>query len=141
MRVESFEMQEFLVKFDKHRHGNESSRRRASIRLVGLENFEREVLKEKMPVLVLCMHQDSDFYGQIEIIERITSESYCHRLKVCLLKEESVGVFREKYGVGGTPTFIVFRGGREISRLLGQAESAILQEFLSQTLSSNQGGE
>ena len=137
MRTESFEMQEFLVKSNKHRQGNESSGRRANIRSIGLEDFEREVLKEKMPVLVLCMHQDSDFHGQIEIIERTTAESYCDRLKVCLLEEESVGVFREKYSVGGTPTFIVFRDGREISRLLGQAESAILQEFLSQTLASN----
>lgn len=129
------------MKFDKHPYSNESSRRKGSIHSIGLEDFEREVLKETMPVLVLCMHRDSDFHGQIEVIERITARTYGDRLKVCLLEEESVGVFREKYGVGGTPTFLIFTGGREMSRLLGQAESGILKEFLSQTFACDKGGE
>jgi len=140
-RVKSFERQEFLVKSDRHRYGNESSRRRASIRSIGLEDFEREVLKEKMPVLVLCMHQDPDLHGQIELVEHITAKTYGDRVKMCLLEEESVEVFRETYGVSGTPTFLIFTGGREMSRLLGQADPEILKEFLSQTLAGDKGGE
>lgn len=140
-RVKSFGRQEFLVKSDRHRYGKESSRRKTSIRSIGLEDFEKEVLKETMPVLVLCMHRDSDFQRQIEVIERITAKTYGDRLKVCLLEEESVGVFRKRYGVGGTPTFLIFTGGREMSRLLGQAEPEILKEFLSQTLACDKGGE
>ena len=139
--MKSFERQEFLVRSDKHLYCKESSRRKTSIRSIGLEDFEKEVLKETMPVLVLCMHRDPDFHGQIELIEYITAKTYGDRLKVCLLEKESAEVFRETYGVGGTPTFLIFTGGREMSRLLGQAEPEILKEFLSQTLACDKGGE
>ncbi|MBW1782966.1 MAG: thioredoxin family protein [Deltaproteobacteria bacterium] len=129
------------MRSDGHPYTNQSSDRKASIRSVGLEDFDREVLKEKMPVLVLCMHRDPDFSGQLEVIHRVVTKTCGDRLKVCLLKEDSVGVFRETYGVGGTPTFLLFRGGREMSRLLGQAEPGVLKEFLSRTLSSDIGGE
>ncbi|GAF80641.1 unnamed protein product, partial [marine sediment metagenome] len=128
------------MRSDKHRYRKESSGRKASIRSIGLEDFEKEVLKERIPVLVLCMHRDPDFHGQIEVIERVTAKTYGDRLKVCLLEEESVGVFMEKYGVGGTPTFLIFTGGREMSRLLGQAEPGILKEFLFRTLACDEGG-
>lgn len=129
------------MKSDRRCFGHESSGRKVSVRLIGLEDFEEEVIKERMAVLVLCMHRDIDFDGQIEVIERITAKTCGRSLKVCLLEEESMGVFRESYGVGGTPTFLLFRGGREMGRLLGQAEAGTLEEFLSRTLVCNTEGE
>ncbi len=126
---------------DRCRYGHKESGRKTSVRLIGLEDFEKEVIKERMPVLVLCMHRDPDFLGQIKVIERITAKMYGKDLKVCLLEEESVAVFREKYRVGGTPTFLLFRGGKEMSRLLGQAEPGIFEDFLSRMRTGNTGSE
>jgi len=139
--LKSFEPQELLVKSDRHRYGDESSEKKASIRSVGLEDFEKEVLKERMPVFILCMHRDPDFLGQIEVIERIAAKTCGDRLKLRLLEEESVEVFRKNYGVGGTPTFLIFSGGREMNRLLGQVDPRTLEEFLSRTLVCDKGGE
>ena len=122
------------MKFGKPHNNNDSLSRKRDIYLIGLEDFENEVLKEKIPVLVLCMHQDPEFYSQIEIVDRIKDEIYGGGLKICLLEEESLGVFKTKYNVGGTPTFLVFSNGKEIARMLGQIEPAILKEFLFETL-------
>ena len=122
------------MKFGKSHNNKDSLSRKEYIYLIGLEDFENEVLKEKIPVLVLCMHQDPEFHTQVEIVERIKDEIYGDGLKICLLEEESVGVFKAKYNVGGTPTFLVFSNGKEIARILGQTEPAILKEFLFQTL-------
>lgn len=122
------------MKFGKPDGNKDYLSRKEYIYLIGLEDFEHEVLKEKIPVLVLCMHQDPEFRTQVEIVERIKDEIYGDELKICLLEEESVGVFKTKYNVSGTPTFLVFSNGKEIARMLGQTEPAILKEFLFQTL-------
>lgn len=101
---------------------------------MGLDDFEKEVLQERKPVLILCMHRDPDFPGQIEVVERITAEVFGNRLKLLLLEEDSVEVFRKNYGVSGTPTFLIFSDGREMNRLLGQVDPRTLEEFLSRTL-------
>lgn len=124
----------------RHSYSDGSLGRKGSMRIVGLEDFDREIVKAGMPVLVLCMHQDSEIDSQIEVVETVTSETYANRLKVCLLQEECVEVFREEYGVGGTPTFLIFSGGRERNRLLGEVDTGTLKEFLSRSLSCDNGG-
>lgn len=133
------EIQEFFVRPDNHISSYESLGGELAIRFVGFENFEKAVLKEKLPVLLLCMHRDSDFYEQIEIVKRTTAVTCGDRVKLCLLEEDFVGVFKEKYGVAGTPTFLIFNGGREVSRLLGQVVPEVFQEFLSQAITYNTG--
>ena len=122
------------MKYNSYRYGEPSSERKGSIPSVGLEDFGKEVLQERKPVLILCMHRDPDFLVQIEVVERITAKMYGNRLKLRLLEEDSVEVFRKNYGVSGTPTFLIFSGGREMNRLLGQVDPRTLEEFLSQTL-------
>ncbi len=97
------------------------------------DNFELEVMKEKRPVLLACPHAYFEFIEQKEVLKSISKE-YEEELKVCLLSEDFIGVFREKYGVEGTPTFLVFVGGKEKKRLLGKASREALIAFLSQTL-------
>lgn len=133
------ERQAFLVTSGNH-DGRKSSEKMATIHSIGLEDFEQEVLHAPLPVLVLCMHPDPEFQGQLEVIADTCGATEGNNLKVCLLKEESVGVFGETYGVGGTPTFLLFKDGKEMNRLLGQAEPDILKAFLSQTL-AEKGGE
>ena len=111
------------------------------IRFVGMEDFEREVLKEKRPVLVLCMHRDQDFNVQIELIERVTDRSYGERMSLCLLEQDSIEVFKENYRVSGTPTFLLFSEGKEVNRFLGMVETHTFEDFLSRTLVFYKGTE
>jgi hypothetical protein len=100
---------------------------------IGLDNFQKEVLEESSPVLVLCMLRDSEFQEQIEIISR-TCNSYGENLKICLIEEEFIETLKENFDVEGTPTLLIFTGGLEKGRMLGQAEQKSLEDFLSRTL-------
>jgi thioredoxin-like negative regulator of GroEL len=113
-----------------------SSRETTSIFSIGLENFENDVLEEDRAVLLLCMYRDTEFQRQIEIIEAL-HKIYAAKLKTCVLEEEFIEVFMERYSIKGTPTFLIFIRGRESARMLGHASSETLRDFISETLSSN----
>ena len=113
-----------------------SSRETTSIFSIGLENFEKDVLEEDKAVLLLCMYRDTEFQRQIEIIEALHN-IYSEKLKACVLEEEFIEAFMERYSIRGTPTFLMFIGGSEKNRMLGQASLETLRDFLSETLPSN----
>ena len=124
-----------ILKSDRQLSSKEFSiKNKSGIRLVGSEDFEDEVLKKKAPVLVLCIRNDSEIEGHVEVVNHVTAEPHGETLHVCLLEEEYLGIFREKYKVSGTPTFLIFSHGKEIGRLLGQIDGTTLKEFLSKML-------
>ncbi len=89
------------------------------------QNFRKEVLKSKEPVLV-------DFWAAwcapcrsvAPHIEKMASE-YQGRLKVAKLDVDSNPVIAQRYQIRSIPTFIVFEGGQPIGRLSGANPSAI----------------
>ena len=122
------------MRSDKYNAESETLSRNNPIVSIGLDNFQKEVLEENSPVLVLCMYRDAEFQKQIDIIESVCG-SYVGRLKVCLIEEGFIGAFRENLDVKGTPTFMLFTNGTKKGRLLGQVQQKTLQDFLSQTMS------
>ena len=109
----------------------------ASILLVGPQNFEKEVIQESRPVLLLCTQRDSDFNKQIEVMETVHS-AFSEKLKACLLEQDFVELFMKMYDIKGTPTFIMFAGGQEKARLLGQAAPETLRDFVLRVLLAEQ---
>lgn len=122
------------MRSDKYNAESETLSRNNPIVSIGLDNFQKEVLEENSPVLVLCMYRDAEFQKQIDVIESACG-SYVGRLKVCLIEEGFIGAFRENLDVKGTPTFMLFTNGTKKGRLLGQVQQKTLQDFLSQTMS------
>lgn len=86
---------------------------------VNKENFESEVLQSSIPVLV-------DFYADwcgpcraiAPIVEEIAIE-YAGKLKVAKLDTGRETELSMRYNVLSIPTLILFKGGREIERLIG----------------------
>lgn len=101
---------------------------------IGFDDFESEVIEERRPVLVACIYWGSEFKEQTEALKSI-SKSYREALKICLLGTDSIGALREKLGIGGTPTFLIFYEGEEKGRILGRADSDTLRAFVIRTLS------
>ncbi|MBW2595461.1 MAG: thioredoxin family protein [Deltaproteobacteria bacterium] len=104
-----------------------------------MDAFNKEVLGESRPVLVLCMHRDSEFQEQTDVVEGVC-RTYGEKLKAFLMDEEFIGAFRENFEVKGTPTFMIFIGGAEKGRMLGQTDQKALEDFVSRTLSLDQEG-
>jgi thioredoxin 1 len=85
------------------------------------DNFDAEVLQSDLPIPILI-----DFgaawcapcKAMRPIVQRL-AEAYAGRVRVVEVDvDEAPGIVR-RLGIRGTPTVVVYRGGREIARQLG----------------------
>jgi thioredoxin 1 len=82
-------------------------------------NFKSEVLESEEPVLV-------DFWAEWcgpcrmvgPIVEKL-SDVYAGKLKVGKLNVDENSGTPQQYGVQGIPTLIVFKGGKDVDRIVG----------------------
>ena len=109
--------------------GNNSLNRTLPYKIIDLSNFEQEILQAEKPVLVLSIQQGSEVQEELTILESV-GQMYGNAIKVCLLKEEFISAFNEKFHIIGSPTYLLFGGGREKNRILGAADLKRLTELL-----------
>ncbi len=97
-------------------------------------NFQEEVLKSTIPVLV-------DFWAPwcmpcrmlAPTIEKLAEENR-GKLKVCKLNTDENQKIAAQYGIQGIPTLIVFKEGKEVGRTVGVMSKEKLQEKLDPVL-------
>lgn len=91
------------------------------------QNFEAEVLKSEKPVLV-------DFWAtwcgpcmrQAPIVEELAAEGY----SVGKVDVDQQPDLAGQYGVMSIPTLIVFKGGKEVQRVVGLTAKNDLERLL-----------
>ena len=99
-------------------------------------NFEQEVLKEKLPVLV-------DFWAtwcgpclmMAPIVEEIAQE-YTGRLKVTKLDVDQNNQTSIQYGIRSIPTLFFFKDGKVVDRIVGPVPKQNLVEKIEKVLNS-----
>lgn len=96
---------------------------------ITLGELDGEVLQESRPVLVAFIHQGPEFEEQYSVMKDL-AETVGDGIKLCAVEDCSLSVFMETFSVKGTPTFILFKAGREVGRLLGQMRSYDLKKFI-----------
>ncbi|MCX8059237.1 MAG: thioredoxin [Spirochaetes bacterium] len=97
-------------------------------------NFENEVLKSDLPVLV-------DFWapwcGPCKMISPFIDEiakEYTGKLKVCKLNTDEGFEISSKYQIVSIPTLILFIGGKEIKRIIGAMPKNQIVKFIEENL-------
>lgn len=93
------------------------------------DNFEEEVLNSKVPVLVdfwatWCMPCQS----MLPIVEELANERT--DAKICKINVDQQMELARKYRVMSIPTFIVFKDGEPVERVMGVQDKAKLEEML-----------
>jgi thioredoxin 1 len=93
-------------------------------------NFEAEVLKSELPVLVDCWAAWCRPCMAMNPILQNAAEQGVNALKIAKVNVEAHKALSEKLKVGSLPTFIIFRGGAEIARKTGSMSASKLREWL-----------
>lgn len=94
------------------------------------ENFEKEVLKSEIPVLV-------DFWASwcmpckmmMPVVEQIEKEMQ-NTVKVCKVNIDEQSNLAIQYGVMSIPTFLVFKEGNVVNKTVGMQEKQELLNLL-----------
>ena len=106
----------------------------ASNLAVTSDSFEQSVLKSNIPVLV-------DFWAEWcgpckaigPSIEQLATE-YAGKAKVFKLDVDSEGDIAQQYGVMSIPALLVFKGGKEVDRMVGAAPKAQIAALIDRAL-------
>ncbi len=99
------------------------------------ENFEAEVLQEKLPVLV-------DFYADWcgpckmmgPVVEKL-AEEYAGKFKIGKCNVDDNMQLAQRYRVSSIPAFIVFKDGKPAANYVGAMSASELKDKLEQALS------
>lgn len=102
--------------------------------VVNESNFEEEVLKSEVPVLV-------DFFAtwcgpckaMAPVVDELAQE-YEGKLKVCVLDIDQAMPIAEKYHVMSVPTFKFFKGGEAVAMAVGAVGREGLEEKIKEVL-------
>ncbi|WP_051694491.1 thioredoxin family protein [Desulfohalovibrio reitneri] len=95
----------------------------------GATEFEAEVLGQADPVLVACLDERGEMDGLAEAVHT-AAKSFEGEIRVRLVDSDLLPMLRNRLGVTGTPTILLFKEGRECSRLLGRFEDEHILAFL-----------
>jgi len=98
----------------------------SEVKHVNDNTFETEVMKSELPVLV-------DFWAPwcgpcrmvAPIVEALAAK-YDGKLKICKVNTDESPNTPGRYDIHGIPTLIVFKGGKEVERMVGFAAEAAL---------------
>ncbi len=101
-----------------------------NIVVVGDSNFDDEVSKSDVPVLV-------DFWAPwcapcnmlAPIVEEL-AEEYKGKVKICKLNVDENPSVPGRFGIRGIPTLILFKDGKIVEQIVGLVPKATIKEIL-----------
>ena len=93
-------------------------------------NFEQEVLKSELPVLV-------DFWAEwcspcrilSPVVEEIAEEN-AGRVKVCKINTDEQQELAIRYGISAIPTLMVFKNGEVANTSVGVVPKAMIEDLI-----------
>jgi len=94
------------------------------------ENFEQEVVKSALPVLVDFW---AEWCGPCQIVGpviEVIAEEYTEKLKVCKVNVDDANHTAEKHMVMSIPTLMVFKNGEVVAKTVGALQKDELEKFI-----------
>ena len=94
------------------------------------DNFQREVLQSKEPVILDVWGPNCQPCKKLEPIIMQLAAEYDGRVKVCEMNSQAAPRSAMRMKVKGTPTVIYLKGGREKERVVGMRGSLFHEQTI-----------
>lgn len=94
------------------------------------ENFEEEVLKSDLPVVLDAWGPDCPWCLKMVPTIRILTARYEGKVKVAEMNVSESVRTAKRYGIRGTPTILVLNKGALVNRFSGYQPEHVLDEFI-----------
>ncbi len=97
------------------------------------ENFENEVVKSEIPVLVDFW---AEWCGPCRMIAPIVHEIAEHRsdIKVCKVNVDNNPQLCNQFGIDSIPTLLLFKNGEVAAKSIGYSNKAVLESFIDKNI-------
>ena len=104
------------------------------VTVVTSENFDQEVMKSTLPVLLDCY---ADWCGPCQMMAPVVekfSEQYDGKMKFCKLNVDTDGDAVADYRVMSIPNFLFFKDGQMVKNAIGGMSPAEFEEQIKAVL-------
>ena len=97
------------------------------------ENFENEVVKSDIPVLVDFW---AEWCGPCRMIAPIVHEIAEQRsdIKVCKVNVDNNPQLCNQFGIDSIPTLLLFKNGEVTAKSIGYSNKAVLESFINKNI-------
>ncbi len=99
------------------------------VKTIEPQEFDVELQSSCEPCLVAFLKRNERFRGQTKILDD-ASRQYRDALRCYLYDADYLDTAMRRHLIKGTPTFLLFSGGREVNRLIGESDRETLDEFI-----------
>ncbi len=100
---------------------------------LGLDNIGDVLQEQNQPLFIACLRKDKDFHEDLMHLQDLAT-FFGDTLRVCFHLDELLAYFAGRYGVSGTPTFLIIVNGELRGILLGRNQAQALIEFTLENL-------
>jgi thioredoxin 1 len=101
---------------------------------VGDQNFDAEVLRSDVPVLVDFWATWCEPCKRIEPVIKELAQHYAGKLKVAKLNVEEHPGTAKKFMVRNMPTFMIFKGGEVCATQMGAVAKSQMMQFIDKAI-------
>ncbi len=101
---------------------------------LNIDNFEEEVLKSEIPVVIDCWAEWCHPCKMMEPVFEELSKEYAGRLKFCKLNTEENFLIAQQYDIQSIPTLLFFKNGKLTGRFVGFAPKPHLKKIIDNNL-------
>ncbi|XXJ20426.1 thioredoxin family protein [Desulfovibrio caledoniensis] len=100
-----------------------------TIKIIEPQAIDIELQNGSGPLLVAFLKRNEKFSGQVAVLEA-ACRTHGGSVRCFLYNADYLDTATDRFAVKGTPTFLLFHGGREVNRLIGESDGPTLDEFI-----------
>jgi len=98
-------------------------------------NFEAEVMKSNVPVLVDFWAEWCEPCRRMGPVVEAVAQKLGETAKIVKLNVDDNPSVTQRFGIKGIPTMIVFKGGKEAERLVGATNEVAITRIIEEQIS------